>query len=113
VHGRVESHALEVLEEVARIDARIRDRLLKRARKKGMTRQDEVIKLVEAWRGCGVNRPQASPTEGTLIPRLEGMACGGPVKRLRPLHRFGRPNSRTSADFGAVGVLPESRRNSA
>jgi hypothetical protein len=38
------------LEEVARIDARIRDRLLKRARKKGMTRQDEVIKLVEAWR---------------------------------------------------------------
>ena len=51
MHGRVESHALEVLEEVARIDARIRDRLLKRARKKGMTRQDEVIKLVEAWRG--------------------------------------------------------------
>ena len=50
MHGRVESHALEVLEEVARIDARIRDRLLKRARKKGMTRQDEVIKLVEAWK---------------------------------------------------------------
>jgi hypothetical protein len=39
----------EALEEVARIDARVRDRLLKRARKQGMTSQDEVIKLVEVW----------------------------------------------------------------
>jgi cell division protein FtsL len=38
---------LEASEEVARIDARIRDKLLKRARKQGMTSQDELIKLVE------------------------------------------------------------------
>jgi hypothetical protein len=41
---------LEALEEVACIDARIRDKLLKRARKQGMTSQDEVIKLVEVWK---------------------------------------------------------------
>jgi hypothetical protein len=44
---------LEALEEVARIDASIRDKLLKRARKQGMTSQDEVIKLVEVWKRAG------------------------------------------------------------
>ena len=35
-----------------RIDARVRDKLLKRARRLGLTNQDEdeVIKLVEAWK---------------------------------------------------------------
>ena len=41
---------LEASEEVARIDARISDKLLKRARKQGMTSQDEAIKLVELWK---------------------------------------------------------------
>ena len=36
--------------EIARIDAKIRDKLLKRARKQGMTSQGEVIELVEAWK---------------------------------------------------------------
>jgi hypothetical protein len=37
-------------QEIARIDARVRDKLLKRARKQGMVNQDEIIKLVEAWK---------------------------------------------------------------
>jgi hypothetical protein len=59
---------LEASEEVARIDARISDKLLKRARKQGMTSQDEANqtgRAVEACRGAG--RPKASPTQGTLI----------------------------------------------
>ena len=35
--------------EIARIDTRVRDKLLKRARKLGMTNQDEIPELVEAW----------------------------------------------------------------
>ena len=38
--------------EIARIDARVRDKLLKRARKQGMVNQDEIIELVEAWKGA-------------------------------------------------------------
>jgi hypothetical protein len=41
---------LGALEEVARIDARVRDKLLKRAHKQGMTSQAEVIKLIEVWK---------------------------------------------------------------
>jgi hypothetical protein len=37
-------------QEIARIDARVRDKLLKRARKQGMVNQNEVIELVEAWK---------------------------------------------------------------
>jgi hypothetical protein len=37
-------------QEIARIDAQVRDKLLKRARKHGMVNQDEVIELVEAWK---------------------------------------------------------------
>jgi hypothetical protein len=40
---------LEALEVVARIDARIRDKLLKRARKHGLNEGD-VSELVEAWK---------------------------------------------------------------
>ena len=36
--------------EIARIDARVRNKLLKRAQKQGMVNQDEVIELVEAWK---------------------------------------------------------------
>ena len=36
-------------QEIARIDARVREKLLKRARKQGMTNQDEIVDLVEAW----------------------------------------------------------------
>ena len=36
--------------EIARIDAQVRDKLLKRARKQGMTNQDEIIELIEAWK---------------------------------------------------------------
>jgi hypothetical protein len=36
--------------EIARIDAEVRDKLLKRAQKQGMVNQDEVIELVEAWK---------------------------------------------------------------
>ena len=36
--------------EIARIDARGRDKLLKRARRQGETNQDQVIELVEAWK---------------------------------------------------------------
>jgi hypothetical protein len=38
----------EALEMVAHIDARIRDKLLKRARKQGLADQNEVIGLVDA-----------------------------------------------------------------
>ena len=41
---------IEALEEVARIEARIRDKLLKRARRQGMANPVEVIELVEAWK---------------------------------------------------------------
>ena len=37
-------------EAVARIDARIKDKLTKRARKQGMTDEREVTELVEAWK---------------------------------------------------------------
>ncbi len=37
-------------QEIACIDARVKDKLLKRARKQGMVNQDEVIELVEAWK---------------------------------------------------------------
>jgi hypothetical protein len=37
-------------QEIARIDARVRDKLLKRARKQGMVNQDEIIELTEAWK---------------------------------------------------------------
>jgi hypothetical protein len=37
-------------QEIARINARVRDKLLKRARKQGMVNQDEIIELVEAWK---------------------------------------------------------------
>ena len=47
--------------EVARIDARTRDKLLKRARKQGMPSQDEVIKLVAIVEACrDADRPQAT-----------------------------------------------------
>jgi hypothetical protein len=42
--------------EIARIDARIRDKLLKRAQRLGMTtKQDEIIELVEDWK-CAATR---------------------------------------------------------
>jgi hypothetical protein len=37
-------------QEIARIDAQVRDKLLKRARKQGMVNQDEIVELVEAWK---------------------------------------------------------------
>lgn len=38
-------------QEIARIDARVRDKLLKRAQRLGMTtKQDEVIELIEDWK---------------------------------------------------------------
>jgi hypothetical protein len=40
----------EASEAAARIDGRTREKLLKRARKQGMTNEGEVIELVEAWR---------------------------------------------------------------
>jgi hypothetical protein len=43
--------------EIARIDARVRDKLLKLARKQGMTNQDEVIELVEAWKEACIRKP--------------------------------------------------------
>jgi hypothetical protein len=36
--------------EIVRIDARVKDKLLKRARRQGMTNQDEIIELIEAWK---------------------------------------------------------------
>jgi hypothetical protein len=41
---------LEALQEVARIDARIRAKLLKRARKQGVNSQAELVNLVEMWK---------------------------------------------------------------
>jgi hypothetical protein len=43
--------------EIARIDARIREKLLKRARKQGMVNQDEVIQLVEEWKCAAARIP--------------------------------------------------------
>jgi len=40
----------EALDVVSRIDARIRDKLLKRARKQGMSDEGEVVALIEAWK---------------------------------------------------------------
>lgn len=37
-------------QEIARIDAEVRDKLLKRARKQGMVNQGEVIELVKNWK---------------------------------------------------------------
>jgi hypothetical protein len=37
-------------QEIARIDAQVRDKLLKRAGKQGMVNQDEIIELVEEWK---------------------------------------------------------------
>ena len=37
-------------ETAARIDARIKTKLVRRARKQGMTNEGEVIALVEAWK---------------------------------------------------------------
>jgi hypothetical protein len=42
--------SIEASEAVAHIDARIKDKLLKRARKHGMTDEREVTELVEAWK---------------------------------------------------------------
>ena len=36
--------------EIARIDAQVKDKLLKRARRQGMTNQDEIIQVIEAWK---------------------------------------------------------------
>ncbi len=36
--------------EIARIDAGVQEKLLKRARKQEMTDQDEIIELAEAWK---------------------------------------------------------------
>jgi hypothetical protein len=41
---------LEASKAAARIDAGIKDKLLKRARKHGMTDEREVTELVEAWK---------------------------------------------------------------
>jgi hypothetical protein len=41
---------LEASKAAARIDAGIKDKLLKRARKHGMTGEREVTELVEAWK---------------------------------------------------------------
>jgi hypothetical protein len=40
----------DAYQEIARIDARVRDKLLKRARKQGMVNQDQIVELVEAWK---------------------------------------------------------------
>jgi hypothetical protein len=37
-------------EEVLHINRKIRDKLLKRARKQGLTDEAEAIKLIEAWK---------------------------------------------------------------
>lgn len=37
-------------QEIARIDAQVRDKLVKRARKQGMVDQGEVIELIENWK---------------------------------------------------------------
>ena len=37
-------------EAAAHIDARTREKLLKRARRQGMTNEGEVIELLEAWK---------------------------------------------------------------
>jgi hypothetical protein len=41
---------LEALEAAAQIEARINDKLLKRARKHGMTDEREMTELVQAWK---------------------------------------------------------------
>ena len=41
---------LETSTTAARLDARIRDKLLIRARKQGMTNEAEVTELIEAWK---------------------------------------------------------------
>ena len=41
---------LEGSEAAAHIDARVRDKLLKRARKQGIVNQEQAIELVEAWK---------------------------------------------------------------
>jgi hypothetical protein len=41
---------MEAYAEIARIDARVRDKLVKRARRQGMTKQGEIIKLIEEWK---------------------------------------------------------------
>jgi hypothetical protein len=41
---------LEASEAAARIEARIKDKLLKRARKHGITDEREVTELVHAWK---------------------------------------------------------------
>jgi hypothetical protein len=43
--------------EAARIDANVRDKLLKRARKHGMTNESEVAESVEAWKRAAKNHP--------------------------------------------------------
>jgi hypothetical protein len=40
----------ETAAAVASIDAKVRDKLLKRARKQGMSNEAEVIELVNAWK---------------------------------------------------------------
>jgi hypothetical protein len=41
---------MEAAKVAASIDARVKDKLLKRARKHGMTDEREVTELVEAWK---------------------------------------------------------------
>jgi len=48
-------------ETAARIDARIRDKLLKRARKQGMANEREVLELIEAWKRAASVRTIAPP----------------------------------------------------
>jgi hypothetical protein len=41
---------IDASNEAARIDAKVKNKLLKRARKHGMTNESEVAELVEAWK---------------------------------------------------------------
>jgi hypothetical protein len=63
---------LAAAEAVARIDSRIRDKLLKRARKHGMTDR-EAVELAEAWKQAAENTKYLQlPSRAQRPPRSVG-----------------------------------------
>ena len=64
--------------EIARIDAGVQEKLLKRARKQGMTDQDEIIELAEAWKRAAARVSRHHKHEGSTDKREHPAAAGAP-----------------------------------
>ena len=60
-------------EATAHIDAKVRAKMLKRAEKFGMTADQDMLKLIEAWKAAG--NPEGPPRGGERRPHDHHLAA--------------------------------------